>query len=796
MAENDASSEIQIPRPTAWVDQILNNFQRFNSEISNQTIASDFYSYLLAQGPKLFSSYLKVGEEAFNGLEANATVTNPDIYLVHFSYPDRIKTLALLCRDVLLQLSIAKLRHSEKLITEEEFKSHFEDCRELVSTEFEQCLNYFQKEQETMLSKAEVLNRKLESVKHLVNPWMLYQEQLVTIIAQLKEIDLSDNTLGQTVASYLQIQDLMILMQSTVMKANELFAVKVTECLKKLEELDQKEGLDQVIASFEELVNLAIRQEIRSETSMRTLEEMINKLPLLTFPIASKAGYLIHRRVDFKKSVQKWMDYEILPYMIDLWDNEEATFSHLLNVASQVKNSLRAAKKIQNTSGFYGEIASLKSIVYEQRETIAKSKVMVSHIDKQVTSKFKVTEIYQTEEYLKVPLQTNFARFTGDKPGNFGKLKVLIKQLFDSLGRQVKEVKEKTPHQKLGTALEILETRNGKETPDHYHSLFLNKNFIGDLFLVKRTKYESELEKIVTYWNKGQNRSLAVIGDPLSGKSTLLEFGTHLFQSNEVHFLSPNTNLTIEGRKYKTTKNLVDAFSFIKRSISNTKPILVIDDLHLWRDSNHSLIANATALIDFITSNASKAFVIIGITDSLRIHLDTRIPFSLGFTNLIDINTGSFEEIYKAIMLRHGASHRPIFEKKGTTMNEVDLRKKIAWLSKKYDYNIGAVLQSWIFCTDIEPDASIRFTEKETHLNDFLTTTELLILKNCLLFGFCTDLELKNLFTDRFEVEFKPAIRKMINIGILDRDASGALIVKNTVRQDIYSILKYRELLA
>jgi hypothetical protein len=36
----------------------------------------------------------------------------------------------------------------------------------------------------------------------------------------------------------------------------------------------------------------------------------------------------------------------------------------------------------------------------------------------------------------------------------------------------------------------------------------------------------------------------------------------------------------------------------------------------------------------------------------------------------------------------------------------------------------------------------------------------------------------------------------MINIGILDRDASGALIVKNTVRQDIYSILKYRELLA
>jgi hypothetical protein len=35
-----------------------------------------------------------------------------------------------------------------------------------------------------------------------------------------------------------------------------------------------------------------------------------------------------------------------------------------------------------------------------------------------------------------------------------------------------------------------------------------------------------------------------------------------------------------------------------------------------------------------------------------------------------------------------------------------------------------------------------------------------------------------------------------LNIGVLDRDTNGSLIVKNTVRQDLYSILKYRELLA
>jgi hypothetical protein len=796
MVKNDEEKVIQTPEKSDWVNQLLVNFQDFNSKIRSKSNSEELYLYLLDQCPKLLSIYVKDGEEAFRTLEANAIVTDPEIYLLHFSYPDRIKTLGLLCRDAMLQLCIAKLRKSEELISQEAFNTHFAESRELLATEFEQSFSYFQQEREKMLSNTEVLQRKLESIKHLVNPWSLYQGQFLTLIEQFKEIDLSDNKLNQTIINYFQIKDLVIQMRGDVLALNEFFAKKAKKSLEELKNLEEKEDLDHVIRGFGELVNLAIGQDIRSETSMRSLEDLVNKLPLLTIPIAAKEGYLIHRKIDIRKSVQKWLDYEILPYLVDLWDNEEATFSHLINVASQIKNSLLVAQKTQSLPGFHGEIASLSTIVSEQEDTITKSKEMVSHIDHQLATKFKVTEIYKEEEYLKVPLQTNFARFTGSDPGSFAKLTHLAKQIFENLGRQVKEVKEKSPHQKLETALEILETRNGKETPDHYHSLFLNKNFIGDLFLVKRTNFESELEKIVNYWNRGQNRSLAVVGDPLSGKSTLLEFGTHLFQSNEVHFLKPDSDLTIEGRKYKTSKNLGEAFTFIKRSISNSKPILVIDDLHLWRDSTNSLISNALALVDFITSNASKAFVIIGISNSLRIHLDTRIPFSLGFTNLMDINTASIEEIYKAVMLRHGASHRPIFEKEGVPMKEVDLRKKISWLSKKYDYNIGAVLQAWIFCTDIEPDASIRFTEKETHLNDFLSTSELLILKNCLLFGHSTDLELKNLFTDRFELEFKPAIRKMLNIGILDREAGGALIVKNTVRQDIYSILKYRELLA
>ncbi|REG83408.1 P-loop NTPase family protein [Algoriphagus antarcticus] len=778
------------------MDSVLEEFQEFNIGVAEQSSADDLYYYLCEHGSNLLNTYCKAGETSTLASGTTTEVTEPDHYLVHFSYPDRFKSIVLLIRDVLLQLSIAKLRDLEELVTAEMVTDHFEKSKALLVTELEKCLNYFKLERKSLLEKPEVLKRKLESVKHFSNPWKTYHLQFETIAGQFREIDQNYNRLEQTVIQYRLIREMVLQMKTDVQKINALFATKAAECLKGLEKISEKEQLSDTIKSFDDLITTGISQEIRPESTLRTLEDSVDKLQSLSVPVGSREGYLILRKIDFRKSAEKWLDYEILPYLSDLWDGQEANFSHLLNVATQIKSSLSVAKKTQQLVSFHGEITSLNSIIQQQKNTILQSEDLVSHIEKELSLKFKATEIYKEDEYLKVPLQNNFSLLATSKPGNLKYFSTQVAQLFKNVGKQVKDVKEKTPHQRLEIALEILETRNEKETPDHYHSLFLNKNFIGDLFLVKRKQQEEALEKIIDYWKKGQSRSLAVVGDPLSGKSTLLEFATHQFKSNEAHYLTPGGEISIEGRKLKVGRNLDEVFSFVKRSISNSKPILVLDDLQVWRDSNFSLLMNVKSLIDFMSLNSSKVFVIVGITNSLRLHLDTRIPFSQGFTNLLDTNASTSDEIFKAVMLRHGASHRSIFEKEGIEMNDGQLRKKIGWLTKKFDFNIGAVLQAWIFCTDVQQDGSIQFSEKETHLNDFLSISELLILKNCLLFGYSSDLELKNLFTDRYEAEYKPAIRKLLNIGVLDRDSNGYLIVKNTVRQDLYSILKYRELLA
>ena len=792
------SESTNIPKESqkSLVDLFLEDFRDFNFGLSQIHESHELQGYLRTQGSQLIHSFLQADELSY--FEENQSIPEhqSSSYLFHFSYPDRFKSILLLVRDSLLQLSIAEQRRLEEFISVAQEEHHREQVLSLLVQECREMEGFFSSEYESMTKREDLFKQKLDSIKHFSNPRDIYRNQFEAIQKQLDEIATCGLQLKKTQEDFTKIRKLVLKMKDEVVLTNRFYQEKTTQCLEDLELLNQNQKeVDQVIASFSALLSAGKAQEINSDSNIRQLEDEINRLKEISFPVGSQNGYLLTKKIDFRKTTQKWMDYRILPEMIDLWDHQEAVSSQLLNVANRIKNSLSFAKGVSTPPSVEGEIKSWKEIIDKEKLTADQNEHPVHLIEELLEKEFKVSEVYTQAEYLKIPLQTNFARLrSSSKKKNFWSQ--TLESLWFKLGKKVKVVTQNTPHQKLEIALEILETRNEKEIPDHYHSLFQNKNFLGDLFMVRRPAQEEEIKKVVDHWKKGHNRSLAVIGPPLSGKSTLLEFAAHLFPAKEVLILQPHEHITVEGRKFKTTENLGQALSFIGRSLHNSRQIVVIDDLQIWRNEEISLAENAAALVEFINTNFSKAFVILGITKSLCLHLDSLMNFTEGFTTLLEVKTAKFDEIYKAVMLRHGASHKKIFEKEGTWMSEVQIRKKIHWLAKKHDFNIGAVLQAWIFCTDIQPDGTIRFTEKETHLNDFMQMPELLILKHCLLFGYSTDLELKKLFTVNYESKYKPALRKLLNLNIMERDTLGQLTVKNSVRQDLNAVLVYHELLA
>lgn len=781
-------------------NHLKNFYQALHAYLEGASACKDgeeLFVYIQTNFPTVTGEYIEQAELVFMNDANEGNDLNLQAYVLHFAYPDKFKTFCFLNISLALQLAIARQRQLDERITKEEWNSHYEECSQLLQSEGYDLLESFKKEVEYSLTKDEIVKRKLESVKHFSNPWKVYKDQIEQILEQLKQIEAANLHMLHSIKVYQSIGDFVQQIHREVIATNSNFLKQSEECLSLLNNSESPEKFDTILNIIGDMLENGVNKESKTATQTRYLEDIIDKLKTIDLPIEYNEGKLILKNIPYTKLTQKWLDYNTIPYLIDLWDNQEANFSHILQVYSHLKNSVTLAKKAPNPARLAAEINSLEQLIIKQKTFQTESELIVQSIEKSIGPEFKATDVYTDSEFLKVPLQTNYRLGGFQQSSLLSKISENSKKFFSSLTRRyVSDKKENNYHDALEKALEIIELRTHQEQPDHYHSLFLNRNFIGDLFLVKRVTIKAKILDLIEQWNHGNHRSIALVGDPLSGRSTIMDQLAHYFPSSDVIYLKPDDDLVVEGRKTKTTKNLNDALSHIDKSIRSTRPVLLIDDLPFWKDKNISLFENMLSLMEFISSNSSRVMVVITITNSLLVHLNSTVKFSDVFTHLLDANTTSFEKIYKAIMLRHGASHRKLFDKNDKPMSAQQIRKNILALCKSYNNNLGAVLQAWTFCTEPLDGYKVRFTLRDAHFNDFLSPVEMLIIKQSLTFGSSTELQLKNQFATRFEPEFKPAIRKLLNLGILDRNASGSLIVKESVRHDLFVMLKIKELLA
>lgn len=716
-------------------------------------------------------------------------------YIWNYFFSEKFKNLSLLIRDTLLQVCISQQTLAEKRIGKEKAQNHLESCKALLNEAIAVTCRELAGEIQVLKSKEGALERKFETILHLKNPWKIYREQYTTILKQIEEILSADDLIQETIMTFTLIRSNLERMGFDIKKQNHVFLQKTQECQKLFENLERSNHIDETLQWMEAILEELLKFEGKQEHQVRILEGWLESLKSFTVPVNSRGGLLVTKQVDFKKVTTKWLDYFILPDIIELWEDQETIISRIKHVISQVRGSLSIAKKAESPANFNSDRNAIQLLLDGIRENARRATGLLIHIDQTIRSDFWVTTVYADQEFLKVPLQTSF---TSLRPKNhpLGQwLQRTVGSLLSSIDKKYKETREKTPHQELELALQVIENRTHPDHPDHYHALFLTKNFVGDLFLVPRTEIENKLEEIVQQWRAGKSRSILIGGAPLCGKSTMAEHLSKVDFPKQTILLTPNSELSVEGRKFKTTQDLKAALDFVRKAIHTSSPLVLIDDLQLWRSREHSLLSNVQALLDFISTHGDRSLILATLPDILVKHLDSRLSFSSSFTHYFDLNQSSTDQIYRAIMLRHGASHKVLFHQhEEEPFTEREIQKKIQTLCKKFEYNLGAVLQAWTFCTRVFEGERVQFVEKNIELNDFFTAEEVLLVKHILLFGYGTDLEFKTFFKDRFEVEIRPAIRRLLNIHILGRNEAGQLVLQDGVKQDVYSLLKYKEI--
>lgn len=726
----------------------------------------------------LIESFITLGNKT-----SDPSLETEDTHLVNYVLSEDFKTVMVLHRDVFLELNKVSISKQENQLSDDQIESHYKRSKGILEKKLEDftqlILSQKKKANDTAFNKK--IARKITLQK---NPWDIYRSQYETLITQIKDIDTQKVLSFATIVIFKNLKQVI----AELTKAHTALVENISNSTNYLLQHTSENKDDNKLLSYvDDQLDQQSSIENKHNSFSETVNYHINQLQRIEMPITSVNGSLSIREIDLKKRTQKWFDYQILPEFMDLIGLEANLINkYSLNLVN-LKNSLQLTKGAQESVKFNTVLNSLSHLKDDINEIKIRCEVLAQSLKVKVNNELLLTNLIQGKNFLDVTLNSSL---NTDSHTILKNIKAKVLKGTSYFNSQYKKSLHYEALSNMELSTQCIAHRMYQDESTHYDSLFLNKKFIGDLFLVPRKSQEDKLKGIVDHWNQGFNKSVLVAGNRLSGRSTFLDYSAKKFFGKDIVNLKPNSDATIDGRKFKTTNDLKEALIYVKNNnIESTRPVILIDDLELWRDDKHSLLYNIRALINFIETESDDAFVMASATNMMVNHLDHRLNFSNSFSHVINVNEADEDEIIDAILLRHGAAHRDLISEKLEVISNHKIRLLANKLSKRNAFNFGNTLQSWTYHTFVQDNEKVVFKDSYYEFLDFFAAQEIIILKQALIFMTISEYGIKNVTTVSFDTEFKSALRRLMNVKVLIRDSNGSLYINPYVVNDVTRII-------
>lgn len=769
------SVDIQNHTLLVFEDHLNTYFKKLNA-VSNRL---ELKECIFNEFNNLIESFVLLGNQT-----SEVSVKPNDTYLVNYILSEDFKTVMLLHRDVFLELNKASICKQEMAMSDIQIIKHYEASKTVLEKKLEEFKNLIVSEKEKISDHKAKLKRVSLKISHQKNPWDIYKSQYDTITSQMITIDTQKALAFTSIEIFNNLKEVVI----GLTNKHKAMVGKISDNINHISKntIENKNNDELIDYAEEQLAQQSIIENKHYSFS-ETVNNQINQLQKIEIPIGSIEGLLSVRDMDLKKRTQKWFDYQILPEFMDLIGLETNLIHKYSLSLINLKNSLQLSKDKADDAKFNSVISTLSHLEDDIKEIKEKGEVISNSLENKVNNELLISNLIKGKHFLDVTLNSSL----NVEGSTFLKnIKEKVRKGTSYFNSQYKKSLRYEALSNMELSTQCIAHRMFQDENTHYDSLFLNKQFIGDLFLVPRKRQEKKLKQIVDHWNLGLNKSVLVSGDRLSGRSTFLDYSAKKLFGKDIVTLKPNSDATIDGRKFKTSNDLKEALQYVKNNnIKSTRPIILVDDLELWRDTKHSLLYNIRAFINFIETESDDAFVMASTTNMMINQLDHRLNFSSAFTNIINLNETDEDEIVDAILLRHGAAHRDLIFEDLEVISNTKLRVLAHKLSKQNAYNIGNTLQSWTYNTFVQDNEKVVFKDSYLEFLDFFTSQEVIILKQALIFNYISEYGIKNATTTSFDTKFKSALRRLMNTKVLMRNINGNLYINPVVVNDVTKII-------
>lgn len=700
-----------------------------------------------------------------------------ELYWFNYIIPESFKALFGFVVEIYFQILKAKVYKKEGLKTKEEVRELIQPSHELLCSNFE--------EFKVLLNpKAYLISQNVDveyNLKHHESPWFIYKKQLKDLQEQINILTNQFEQINDQTFVLNRLKSIIIKHGDSVTKNCEGLK-EVTNSI--ADALDRKDDPKLVISNIEKIIGADKGIDKTHQGFTEDLEFEIKKLKQVEIPILMDQGHLDLEVFNLETSVRKWLDYEVLSNFFDLWALKDNLKNYFRISLTHIKNNLKVKLDAQEEINYTSLYDSLNKLFDEIRKHQLKEEHIVENINREVNDNLKISHYFHQGNPLEVPLK-NTINFKG------GDVFRKIQRWFDKVTSPLLSSTQVHHDSDIETATQCIAHRLMKVENEQYDSLFLNKNFIGDLFLIRRPVLEEKIKRTIDLWRGGFNQSALITGTRLSGKTTFVNYTSKLHFSKEILVLEPDSEIVISGRKIKVDFDLGLVLREIKKyEHQNSETLVLIDDLELWRSEDVSLLDNVRNLIRFLESETDHTFVMVSCSIFIKDILDNRLGFSQAFSTVVDVSQASELEVNQAIQLRHGASHKTLYNMKMEPISNQQMNKLIRRQAQRNKYNLGEVLQSWTYTSIVKDYNKVMITDQFMDFPNFFTPEELLVLKQVFLYRHSNEYILKNEMGYRFDSDLRSTIKRLLNTKVLERDISGDLLINPIVLQDIQFILQ------
>lgn len=758
---------------------------------------ADRHRLLLEQLERFTQQFVSLGNQSYAYI-AQANSKELDLifaYLINFDWSEQAKTILLLWRDLLFEQQRASILLRDHLIDEQASKTLWQQSNAIQNSAWTNLENYL----EGRLVLARATARKiLKKWKLQRNPWSIYQKQFLEILEQGKELEAVYPKLKEA-QEFMQHISRLILGAiersiSTIASIRELSEATINVLLA----IDETNLKKELIASVDQLKKLEaqIQFEASIDSVLSGLEQYLNHIPKrLSFTMSVQEGYLEQRHLDLRNKVQLWLESEVYPLLDEVWESTEGSSNGLKMMFIHIKNRIDflVQEDLETTTQAELQLAEpllafLKDLNH-QSEVLDKIK---ANLENRLATYFKFGQVYDPQsEFLPVFLQKSANRYFLLTDGWLGK----SKKWLDRQWKKWKVFKTKlSREQALGMSEKIVRCIQNRQ-PDtknvHYTNIFMTKGYIGESFLVGREEQLNHVENIIDNWHKGYRGAVLVTGERLSGKTLFSEIvANRYFTDNFIH-LSPNEVLTIHDHQITLAYDLAEALSFVQKHTAQDKPMVWIDDLELWWDTQQPIYQNIQALSHWIDSFSTQFFVLVNTNTTLKKQLDHLCDIDRVFQAAINMDGIKAEAVQRAIRIRHGATHKKLINTKKTALNTPSIQRLCKKIYKVAMGNIGEALNIWVGSTYYMDENHVQHDLGRYRLLPyFLNADTKLILHTMLQYKRLNEHRLEKLFGPMFAQQYATVIKRMLSMGILRRQLDGWLEIDELIVNDLKRMIE------